>query len=62
MSGDGVEANVSSGGCLSLILGVIVIWALLFGVTLDGKHYGLSGCSCKRGVQVQWGTATAVQR
>jgi hypothetical protein len=39
-------------GCLGIIVGVIVIWALVFGVTVDGNHYGLS-CSCNDGVTVE---------
>lgn len=55
MSNDGE----SSGGCgcwgiVSFILFVIVVWALLFGVTIDGRHYGVS-CSTERGVEFQSG-------
>lgn len=38
-------------GCIGCVLTVIVLWALLFGVTYGGKHYGLS-CSCANGVEV----------
>lgn len=38
-------------GCIGCVLTVIVLWALLFGVTYGGKHYGLS-CSCAKGVEV----------
>lgn len=37
-------------GCLRVIITIIVVWAVLFGVTWNGKHYGLS-CSCERGVE-----------
>jgi hypothetical protein len=48
------KAKSSSGGgcgCVSLILTCVVVWAVIFGVTIGGKHYGMS-CSCKRGVDV----------
>ena len=45
------ESN-SGIGCLPLILGILAIWAVCFGVTVDGKHYGLKGCSCDRGVEI----------
>ncbi len=38
-------------GCVGCVVTVIVLWALLFGVTYGGKHYGLS-CSCANGVEV----------
>ncbi len=47
--------NSSSGcgcGCVGIIFGVLFIWALLFGVTINGTHYGLSGCSQSRGVEI----------
>jgi len=51
---DKTEVHVrSGGGCLGTILLVIVAWALLFGVTVDGKHYGMS-CSCERGVGIDY--------
>ena len=41
-----VKVNTGGcGGCLTTILVIIFIWALLFGVTIDGKHYGIS-CNC----------------
>jgi hypothetical protein len=49
---DGVKVKVDSGGylgCLGMIVFVFVLWALLFGVTYKGKHYGLS---CEKGVEV----------
>lgn len=39
------------GGCLVVILFLLVAWALMFGVTADGRHYDLD-CSCDHGVQV----------
>ena len=38
-----------------IILGCILLWAFLFGVTVDGKHYGFNGCSESRGVGFDWG-------
>lgn len=38
-------------GCIGLVLWIVLIWALLFGVTYDGRHY-LLDCSCDHGVQV----------
>jgi hypothetical protein len=46
------EYEVGCVGCLSTIMLMIAVWALLFGVTINGKHYGLSGCSCSRGVVI----------
>lgn len=38
-------------GCLGIITFVFIIWALLFGVTVDGTHYDV-GCGCDNGVEV----------
>ena len=50
------KSNDSGGGsgcgCITLPVFCIILWAILFGVTVDGKHYGISGCSCDRGVVV----------
>jgi hypothetical protein len=51
---DDVKVEVDSGGCLgclSIIVFVFALWALLFGVTYKGKHYGLQ-CSPDKGVEV----------
>jgi hypothetical protein len=40
-----VEVNTGPkgcAGCLITILAIMGIWALLFGVNINGKHYGLS--------------------
>lgn len=37
-------------GCLSFILFVFVVWALIYGVTIEGQHYGVS-CSTEHGVE-----------
>lgn len=47
---DDTKVHVGCSGCLSVILGVILLWALLFGVTWDGNYYGIS-CSTERGVE-----------
>jgi hypothetical protein len=47
-----VGCSISCLGCLSVIFFGIVMWALLFGVTVGGQHYGL-GFSCDRGVVVE---------
>lgn len=44
----------SEWGCVSTILVVLAVWALLFGVTINGKHYGVHGCSEERGLEVDW--------
>ncbi len=43
--------HVGCTGCLGWIVAVLLLWALFFGVTWDGKHYGI-GCSRERGVEV----------
>lgn len=40
-------------GCFSSVLFLLLMWALLFGVSVDGKHYGI-GCSCDDGVSVDF--------
>jgi len=47
-----VEVNVNRGGCLRIIVAIILIWALLFGVTWNGKHHGIH-CSREKGVGVE---------
>lgn len=39
-------------GCLGPTLGILLLWALLFGVTVNGQHYGLSGCSRDSGLEI----------
>lgn len=38
-------------GCVATIVSLFVLWALVFGVTFDGTHYG-AGCSCDKGVAI----------
>lgn len=47
----GGEYTFKPMGCLSMILFFLVFWALLFGVTVDGKHYGLD-LSCNNGITI----------
>lgn len=48
------EGSNSGGGCgcFSIVFVVVGLWALIFGVTVNGKHYGISGCDSTHGVQV----------
>jgi hypothetical protein len=50
------ESSSSGGGsgcgCFTLIALVIVLWALIFGVTWNGQHHGIS-CSCDKGLVVK---------
>lgn len=45
-----VDVNL---GCLPLVVTMLVLWGLIFGVNVSGKHYGVS-CGCD-GVSVQNG-------
>lgn len=49
-----VQVSVGGPGCITTVLGLIILWALLFGVNYNGKHYGLS-CS-STGVTVDTGS------
>lgn len=49
MSGNGNYSGC--GGCLGVILLVFVLWALIFGVTIGGRHHSI-GCSVTNGVEV----------
>lgn len=51
MADESKSCSDSPFGCVGCVVTVIVLWALLFGVTYGGKHYGLS-CSCANGVEV----------
>ncbi len=46
------EVSFRPAGCITIILGILALWALVFGVTIDGKHYGVAGCSCDGGVEI----------
>lgn len=49
------ESGSSDGGglgCLWTIFVFVTIWAVCFGVTIDGHHYGID-LSCAKGVEVQ---------
>ena len=47
-----LDVSVGNGGCISIILFVFLIWALLFGVTCNGAHHGVT-CESKRGVVIE---------
>jgi hypothetical protein len=42
----------SDGGCLGLLVCIVLLWAVCFGVTVNGHHYGID-LSCEKGVEVQ---------
>lgn len=46
--------NNSGGGCgcFTFIIMCLIAWALVFGVTINGKHYGVAGCDPDNGVQI----------
>jgi hypothetical protein len=50
---EGTSSGSSGGGCgcLSIIVFFLLMWALIFGVTFEGKHYAI-GCGCDEGVSV----------
>lgn len=39
-------------GCLPIVISFIILWGLLFGVTWNGKHHGIS-CTSDRGVVIE---------
>lgn len=39
-------------GCLGCVLSVLLVWALVFGVTVGGRHYGVF-CSPDKGVEIK---------
>lgn len=49
--GDGGGCGCGCFGCLSFIAAVFVLWALIFGVTIAGRHHAITGCSVDRGVE-----------
>lgn len=48
------NSNSNGGGCLGCggIILFFFVWALIFGVTVGGVHYGLS-CSVDQGVTLE---------
>jgi len=59
MSDGNVKVRVNNGGsgcgcfgCLGFIAFCVILWALVFGVTIGGRHYGMS-CSMEHGVQFE---------
>lgn len=53
MSDNNTTVQPGCGGCITSILLIIAVWALLFGVTVNGQHYGLDDCSFERGVEIK---------
>ncbi len=45
------SSSASPLGCIPFVIGILTVWALLFGVTVGGKHHDVS-CSCSRGVDI----------
>lgn len=52
MGDKNTSVSMSCGGCLATVLLIVAAWALVFGVTVGGKHYGISGCDTDHGVKV----------
>jgi len=46
-----MSGSAGCGGCLGCVVFVLLAWALLFGITIGGIHYGIS-CSTERGVEI----------
>lgn len=49
------DAQCSSGGgcgCISIILTLMFLWALVFGVTWNGRHHDIE-CTSERGVELK---------
>jgi len=47
-----VKVNASGPGCFGCVGFLIVVWALIFGLTIGEYHYSVS-CSTERGVELQ---------
>ena len=47
-----VKISCGGAGCFTSILIIVALWALIFGVTIGGKHYGVTGCDSTNGVQI----------
>lgn len=52
MSSETEMKSGGCGGCLSIVLFLFLIWALLFGVTVGGIHYSIS-CDGMSGVNIK---------
>jgi hypothetical protein len=42
---------------IAAVVGIVLLWALICGVTVNGKHYGLAGCDCRNGVKIDTGAS-----
>lgn len=49
---DVAEVKIGCRGCLMVILFFFVLWGLIFGVTWNGQHHGIS-CTTDRGVVIE---------
>lgn len=47
-----VKVHIGCLGCLTPILFLTALWALIFGLTWGGTHYDLQ-CSSNRGVEIK---------
>jgi hypothetical protein len=50
-----IREGTSCLGCLGIVVILIALWAVVFGVTVDGKHYGLTSCKTDGGVHIDTG-------
>jgi hypothetical protein len=47
------KSDSSNGpGCAGVVVGALIVWGFVFGVTWNGHHYNVN-CTCDRGVVVQ---------
>lgn len=46
------STDYSAWGCFPAIVSILFFWALIFGVTYNGRHYTIN-CSCERGVVIE---------
>ncbi len=49
-----MSSNEDSGhSFIGLIVTILVVYALCFGVTINGKHYGVVDCNGKDGIKIE---------
>ena len=46
------SAGCNPMGCFSIVLIGLAFWALVFGVTVNGRHYGVAGCNTEQGIKI----------
>ncbi len=49
-------------GCITIILMGILLFGLIFGVTIGGQHYGISCMSCEEGIILDTNPTTAPEQ